>query len=292
MNNYKELQKQIENIHVQIHNKTKRDMMPVLKEYKKTLNYIRGELGKIYSRYSTDGKLGVGFADKYNVLRNMDIKLRSMGEELGEIDEANTTKILKEVYKEGYFKTSQVIQKGVDVALDFKLIKPEMIESALKTPMEGKMYSDRIWENKTKLINNLRQEIKQGMEQGYDIAKLSKNISNTMGSSAYNSMRLVNTEVTRVVNAAQSKIYKDSGVVNKVMWSATLEDSTCDDCGSMDGQTFDLDNAPDLPMHPNCRCCLIPYIDGWSPTSRYNNQEEGESQDYKTYEEWAKNKDN
>lgn len=288
MSNDKELQNEIEDIHKQLEGNLNKDMLPVLQEYKSALNDVRKQLGIIYSKYSQDGKLDVQVTQEYNILKNMDLKLKYMGSKLAAIDNNKVTEILNDKYTQSYFKTAQTIQKGIDTVIDFKLVRPEMIESAVKTPMNGSMYSSRIWDNKTKLINNLRDNLKEGIEQGYDITKLSKSISNTMGSSAYDSMRLVNTETARVVNSAQQKIYTESGVVKQVMWSSTLEDSTCQDCSVLDGQYFNLEDAPDLPVHPNCRCCLIPVIEGWNPTERYN-QEDGSVMNYKTYDEWSKN---
>ena len=97
--------------------------------------------------------------------------------------------------------------------------------------------------------------------------------------------RLVNTEVARAVNAGQMDIYRESGVVGKVMWTATLEDNTCDYCADMDGKIFDLDKAPNPLAHPMCRCCLVPVVDDWTPTKRADNQTK-ENIDYVTYNEW------
>ena len=66
--------------------------------------------------------------------------------------------------------------------------------------------------------------------------------------------------------------YDNSGIlvrstdcVNKVLFTATLEDNTCEICGELDGKYFNLNNAPKIPIHPNCRCCHIPVVDDWKP---------------------------
>ena len=64
---------------------------------------------------------------------------------------------------------------------------------------------------------------------------------------------------------------KESGVVKEVLWDATLEENTCEDCANFDGQTFDKHDHPDVPFHPNCRCCIIPVVDGWKPTKKIEN---------------------
>lgn len=289
MSNEKELQKEIENIHLMMENKANQGSLPILQAYKKALNDVRGQLGVIYSKYSQDGKLNVSTQQRYSILSAMENKLKSMSKTLGNIDEEKTTEILKYVYKESYYRTAYTIDKGVKDSIDFTILRPEFIEKAVTTPIDGKTFSSRIWDNKQKLVNVLRDNLEQGMIEGTSIDKLSKSISDTMGSGAYESTRVINTEMARCTNSAQQQIYQESGVVKQVMWSATLEGNTCEECNSKDGQYFDLDNAPDLPEHPNCRCCLIPVVSDWSPSTRYN-QETGENIGYTTYEKWTESK--
>jgi hypothetical protein len=38
------------------------------------------------------------------------------------------------------------------------------------------------------------------------------------------------------------------------------DEKICEDCLALDGKTFDIDKAPTLPIHPNCRCCYVPVV--------------------------------
>lgn len=51
-------------------------------------------------------------------------------------------------------------------------------------------------------------------------------------------------------------IYEDIGV-KKVQWVAENDAKTCGECRGMDGQIFDLKDAPPKAHH-NCRCYYIP----------------------------------
>jgi SPP1 gp7 family putative phage head morphogenesis protein len=51
-------------------------------------------------------------------------------------------------------------------------------------------------------------------------------------------------------------VYKDLGV-EKVVWIAEKDYKTCGVCSELDGQIFNLNNAPPK-QHYNCRCCLVP----------------------------------
>lgn len=57
-------------------------------------------------------------------------------------------------------------------------------------------------------------------------------------------------------DAVAKVVYEDTGV-KKVRWVAEKDYKTCDVCKELDGEIFDIDEAPDK-QHHNCRCYLIP----------------------------------
>ena len=57
-------------------------------------------------------------------------------------------------------------------------------------------------------------------------------------------------------DAIAMTVYKDFGV-QKVQWVSEHDHKTCGVCAELDGEIFELDNAPDK-QHINCRCYLIP----------------------------------
>ena len=57
-------------------------------------------------------------------------------------------------------------------------------------------------------------------------------------------------------DAIQSLVYKDVGVT-KVRWVAEHDHRTCGVCSELDGQVFNLEEAPPK-QHWLCRCYLIP----------------------------------
>ena len=57
-------------------------------------------------------------------------------------------------------------------------------------------------------------------------------------------------------DAVAKVVYKDTKV-KKVMWNAEHDHRTCGDCSELDGQIFDLKDAPSK-LHYQCRCWLTP----------------------------------
>jgi len=167
-----------------------------------------------------------------------------------------------------------------------------MVEAAVNVPIEGKMFSDRIWKNKELLVNRVRSSVERGIIQGTSIDKLARDISKNFGSSAYASRRLISNEVARCVGNAQDEIYKESGVVKEVLFDATLDDKTSDICQNLDGKRFPLNDHPMIPedTHVGCRSAIIPIVKGWQPTKKRENQGDKPIIDYTSYDTWAKSK--
>ena len=118
------------------------------------------------------------------------------------------------------------------------------------------------------------------------IDKVARELKTTYNTSAYESRRLVNTEMARVQTQASYDIAIDAGV-EEVMWSATLDNLTATKDADLDGIVWGIkENHPMPPLHPNCRCVLInvPYK-GWQPTQRKNNISK-EAIDYVDYNSW------
>lgn len=50
-------------------------------------------------------------------------------------------------------------------------------------------------------------------------------------------------------------------VVERLMWITEMDERVCGDCEELEGVVFDVENVPACPLHPNCRCHLIPVTD-------------------------------
>lgn len=142
---------------------------------------------------------------------------------------------------------------------------------------------------KTITVKSIYNDIIRCVEIGIRPREIAKQIKDDFGVSAYQAARLVNTELAKVVSDAQLDVYRNSGVVEKVMWMATLENNTCETCADYDGKEFLLNDAPKIPVHPNCRCCYVPIVDGYKPGKRADN-ETHKNIDYKTFNEWKGSK--
>lgn len=168
--------------------------------------------------------------------------------------------LMNEKYKEMY----QIIYEKMD--LPYKTINTFTISNSAKAEQvvnsiwcaDGKHWSQRVWDNTRHLQQSLEDGLAQAIINGIKGDELKANLMQDFGVSYSAANRLVRTEMAHIETVAAKERYKDSGV-KKV--KVLIELDACDDCEKMRDQEFDIDDAGSLvPLHPNCRCCIIPVI--------------------------------
>lgn len=183
------------------------------------------------------------------------------GNQLDSVDSA-----IRDVYQSGFLHTAYEIQKGIGTGWSFASPNDRLIDKVIRKPWaaDGQTFSDRIWTNKQKLVNELNTTMTQNIIIGADPQKTIDALARKMNVSKQNAGRLVMTEQAAFSNAAQKDCFAELGV-EQFEIVETLDSFTCSLCGSMDGQHFPMSQyeigvtAP--PFHPNCRGCTCPYFE-------------------------------
>lgn len=133
----------------------------------------------------------------------------------------------------------------------------------------------------------LRETLAEGLENDEGIPELKKRVVGVFREAkGPRAEKIARTEVLKATNAATLEGYRQSGVVEGKMWLMALDERTCDWCraaeekfkGGMglddvyfekgdtftvNGKTlsFDYEDVMHPPLHPNCRCTLLPVIE-------------------------------
>ena len=173
---------------------------------------------------------------------------------------------MKRIYLDGYYHTAYELQKGFGIGWDIAGVDQKQIEKVIRKPwtVDGKNFSERIWNNKEKLISEVHKELTQNIILGQDPQKAIDAIAKKMNTSKYNAGRLVMTEEAYFSSAAQKDCF-DNLDVEKYEIVATLDSHTSDICREMDGKVFPMKDfeagvtAP--PFHVYCRSTTVPYFD-------------------------------
>ena len=182
------------------------------------------------------------------------------GNQLDLLDEA-----MRQQYQEGYYHTAFEVQKGFSIGWPIAAIDQAKIDRVIRKPWapDGKNFSERIWQNRTKLVNEVHNELSRMCITGEAPDRAIKNIAKKMNTSRYNAGRLIMTEAAYFGSISQKDCFDDLGVEQYEI-CATLDNRTSAICQEMDGKVFDMKDyeagvtAP--PFHVFCRSCTCPYF--------------------------------
>lgn len=213
-----------------------------------------------------------------------------------QLDSIDST--MRNVYKSGYYHTAYEIQKGVGVGWDFSALDDKQISKVINKPwaVDGKNFSERIWGNRQKLVNELNNILTQNIILGKDPQKAIDEIARKMNTSKTNAGRLVMTEEAFFSSAAQKDCF-DELDVEQFEIVATLDSHTSDICRGMDGKHFPMSEwkvgvtAP--PFHVHCRSTTVPYFDDEFDAVGERAARGADGKTYyvpadMTYEQWSK----
>lgn len=210
--------------------------------------------------------------------------------------ESGLAQHLAEVYEDAYYRRIFSIQQGFEVGSTVTKLDNRRINKALEHcwAMDGKTFSDRIWQNKTALTNELNTILTQSIIRGENPGDYITALAKKMNTSRKNASRLIYTESAFIASQADQDCYKELGI-EEFEFVATLDSHTSEICREMDGQHFPMSeyeigiNAP--PLHPNCRSTTVPYFN-----DEFTNGEQRAARDENgdtyyvpadmTYEEW------
>ena len=202
---------------------------------------------------------------------------------------------MQQIYSDGYYHTVFEVQKGIGVGSRLERLNQSKVEKVISKPWaaDGEDFSDRIWTNKDKLVNQLHTELTQATIRGDGLDKLINTLSAKMNTSKSAAGRLVMTESAFFASASQRDCFSSLGVKQYEI-VATLDSHTSETCQHLDGKVFKMSDfkvgvtAP--PFHCRCRSCTAPYFDDDS-SLRAARGKDGKTYNVPAdmkYEEWAK----
>lgn len=230
-------------------------------------------------------------------LQALQYQFRQQIEKLEAIKEYGLTNTLKDIYKEGYYRTAYEIQRASGIGSAFSRIDERKIEKVLAKPWaaDGKNFSERIWgQDRTQLLYQLENRFSQGMIRGESPQKIIKDIQKALHSSEYATRRLVMTESAFFASASRKETY-DKLEVKQYKILAVLDTKTSTICRDMDGKVFDVkDYQPGLnanPFHANCRTTTAPYFNDEFTQQQERSARDKDGKTYyvpanMTYKEW------
>lgn len=204
---------------------------------------------------------------KFHISRLEALKLQTQqsleklfGNELDEVD-----RMTSNTYTNNYYHTMFEMQKGFNVGFNIGTIDENKLSKIVSKPwaVDEKNFSERIWNNKTKMINELHNQLTIMCVQGKSPDSVIKYMSKKFNTSKAQAGNLVMTESAYFSSLAQKDCFKDLDVEEYEI-VATLDSHTSSICQEQDGKIYKMnDYQPGVtapPFHNYCRSTTVPHF--------------------------------
>lgn len=225
----------------------------VRRAYRSQYLQVARKLDALYAEANRTGTLSRTKLWNYRRWRELEAQLVKYCEAGHVIQRDAITKALDRVFED-------VIGTGVEVFQRDKYILAYSPRAVIDTAWSGEHYSERIWRNQQALAARIRAEAQSIMMGDKSPAEVKRMLQKDFDVAWNNASRLVDTELSYVVNRANAENYRRLGVQKVTI--VNLDVNTCEKCKALEGEVFALEDAPVLPIHPRCHCSYCAPRDG------------------------------
>lgn len=125
---------------------------------------------------------------------------------------------------------------------------------------DGKSWSQRIWENSAYLKQTLEEGLLQCVGAGKPSSYLKQLLMERFNVSYNRADVLARTELAHIQTQAAQQRYRDYGI-REVELLVEPDARTCPICEKLSGKRYSINDRMPVPLHPRCRCCMIPVVD-------------------------------
>lgn len=176
---------------------------------------------------------------------------------LGAIEQKEMEQHLIDTFGKAYLNTA----KELGLGKSFLSINSAVARNTIYDKwIDGRNFSDRIWINKGKLVNQLQTTIRDGFIRGDNYNSLSDLLVKRLDVGFSDAKRLIWTESSFVMNQASAQPYIDAGHTEYRI-NAIVDNKTSKICRHMHDEVFKFEdrkvgiNFP--PFHPWCRTMIV-----------------------------------
>lgn len=274
----------------ELNNKADEQILEFHKQQKENRDSILTEIAKIMLSYPViESIMSIGSSDKLKLKKQLNTLIQDKIQSEVNSETVKTKELLKSTGQNKYNINNYINDVGRNVNWDIKPIEDKALDDIINDKVENKTWDDRLWDNKNDFQKELKSEIDNFLNGKTTVNEIEEKIKKKFNSDAYETKRLVHTEIARVQEEINQTWAKEHGIKYQ-MFMATLDYKTSQRCRSLDGKVFKFDdvNKPIPPLHPFCRSTLVnmPNKD-WRPSERLDNESK-QKISWQTYEEWEK----
>lgn len=263
---------QSEKLTALIFKQLEKDLKPLSRDYKRVYNNVIISLTELNSEMIDEKGNILNENLYYNKLQ--EIKQQA-GRELTELVYKHDTVIneILEKYQEEIIKTQF---DNLDT-VKLKTSNLTVQQYAYQYPYQAYPFIKNLQKTVFYVDDKLNDILTLSVIKGTGYAKVTREIKQAFGVCNFIARRIARTELSRIYNQTSKNIYRNEGV-DKVKWLDSTEVITpdkpkvckhCREKATTNNGIYQIDNVPNIPLHPHCRCTLAPVIEFRDGTNNF-----------------------
>lgn len=243
-------------------NKNRKEIDKMMRKYyqklaEQVISDFEATYDKLLSTIDNPDRIAITPADLYRLDKywNMQSQLDKRLTRLGRKQIASLTKGFRSQFYDVY---NALDIKGLKA---FSTIDDNAVMQVINSIWcaDGKSWSQRIWENVGLLKETLNEGLIHCVVTGKKSSDLKKILQERFGVGYHRADALVRTELAHIQTQAAQQRYKDYGIAEMEVL-VDPDERTCPVCSKLDGKRYSINDKPPVPVHPRCRCCMIPVV--------------------------------
>ena len=169
------------------------------------------------------------------------------------IDAELGLKAAQEAIRAAYFDSGQV--GGA-----FDVLHVDAVQKMVGFASDGSPLHSLLAKDYADAVDGVTKALIGGVARGLGPLAVAREMRDGMGMGLDRALLIARTEMLRSYRQASLDQYKAAGVVTKYMRRCANDERSCVECLAEDGMIMDTDALFD--SHPDCRCFVIPILEG------------------------------
>lgn len=225
------------------------------KSYIRSFHTLERYIDALYAQILDEGLESMTRTDLYNLQKYVRLrdKIAEENQHLAVKDNKNLEKLLDDIAVETYRSNLE------EMGFDFNILSEQQAKAIASQNWTGIKFSDRIWGNANDFNARVMNDIEDMIIRSKSPDQLKKKLIEDFSVKFHEADRLIRTEASHAYNSAALQSYTDAGL-HEVDYLA--ESDCCELCEPYSDRRFPVNDAPVIPVHPNCRCTYLPVVPG------------------------------
>ena len=278
----------------------------IRRNFEIALHGIISEIGLLYAKLETDGKLTYADMAKYSRLRKLERRILDQVDQMSVKNQLAIKKLLRSSYSHSYEWMAWAIERESRARLAYAAVPLDRIDEIIEEPIGGRPLKGRLSRLRKQTADELFRRITADLVEGSTMKRMTEDVRDVLNTSHFDTIRIVRTEAHRIQEAAtlaSAQHATEQGVVMLKKWNSLHDEKVRRTAQAnhrlMDGQEVRADE--DFELRPgggygkapgntgvaahdiNCRCFATYRI------MEIRKKEHAELADL-TFEEWKKSR--